>query len=92
MIPKSPSGATAYVATRRLPDAKQPRAKASGARTSRTEQNCPLTTPLQRQRLGARVGRVLERFKMGKFIRWEVIDGQLSWSFDQNKIAAEKTL
>jgi len=42
--------------------------------------------------LGARVGRVLERFKMGKFIRWEVIDGRLSWSFDQNKIAAEKTL
>ena len=56
------------------------------------KQNCPLTTPLQRQRLGARVGRVLERFKMGKFIRWEVIDGRLSWSFDQNKIAAEKTL
>jgi len=47
---------------------------------------------LQRQRLGARVGRVLERFEMGKFIRWEVIDGRLSWSFDQNKIAAEKTL
>jgi len=29
------------------------------------------------QRLGARVGRVLERLKMGKFVRWDVIDGRL---------------
>ena len=40
--------------------------------------------------LGARVGRVLERSKMGKFVRWDVIDGRLSWSFDQDKIVAEK--
>src|SRR5260370_42449396 len=40
--------------------------------------------------LGARVGRVLERSKMGKFVRWDVLDGRLSWSFDQDKIAAEK--
>ena len=42
------------------------------------------------QKLGARVGRVLERSKMAKFVRWDVIDGRLSWSFDQDKIAAEK--
>jgi hypothetical protein len=36
------------------------------------------------------VGRVLARSKMGKFVRWDVIDGGLSWSFDQDKIAAEK--
>jgi hypothetical protein len=42
------------------------------------------------QKLGARVGRVLERSKMGKFVRWDVIDGRLSWSSDQDKIAAEK--
>jgi hypothetical protein len=30
------------------------------------------------------VGRVLERSKMGKFVRWDVIDGRLSWSFDQD--------
>ena len=41
-------------------------------------------------KLGARVGRVLERSKMGKFVRWDLIDGWLSWSFDQDKIAAEK--
>jgi Transposase DDE domain len=40
--------------------------------------------------LGARVGRVLERSKMGKFVRWDVIDGRLSWNFDQDKIVAEK--
>jgi hypothetical protein len=27
---------------------------------------------------------------MGKFVRWDVLDGRLSWSFDQDKIAAEK--
>src|ERR1700751_5705955 len=27
---------------------------------------------------------------MGKFLRWDVLDGRLSWSFDQDKIAAEK--
>jgi hypothetical protein len=42
------------------------------------------------QRLGARVGRVLERSKMGKFIQWQVLDGRLSWRFDDHKIAAEQ--
>ena len=36
------------------------------------------------------MGRVLERTKMGKFIQWEIVDGRLSWSFDQDKIAAEE--
>jgi DDE family transposase len=42
------------------------------------------------QRLAVRVGRVLERSKMGKFIQWQVVDGRLSWNFDHDKIAAEK--
>ena len=42
------------------------------------------------KRLGARVGRVLERTKMGKFIRWQVVEGKLLWGFDQDKIAAER--
>src|SRR6516162_5936999 len=42
------------------------------------------------KRLGARVGRVLERTKMGKFIQWQVVEGKLLWSFDQDKIAAER--
>jgi hypothetical protein len=42
------------------------------------------------KRLGARVGRVLERTKVGKFIQWQVVEGKLLWSFDQDKIAAER--
>src|SRR5262249_1293400 len=42
------------------------------------------------KRLGAWVGRVLERTKIGKFIRWQVVEGKLLWSFDQDKIAAER--
>jgi hypothetical protein len=34
--------------------------------------------------------RLLERSKTGKFVRWDVLDGRLSWSFDQDKIVAEK--
>jgi hypothetical protein len=33
---------------------------------------------------------VLERSKMVKIIRWDVLDGRLSWSFDQDEIVAEK--
>jgi hypothetical protein len=41
--------------------------------------------------LGARVGRVLERSKMGKFARWDVRDGRLSWNFDQDKIVTRNS-
>ena len=40
--------------------------------------------------IGARVGRVLQRYKMGKFVQWSVRAGQLEWQFDQEKIEAEK--
>lgn len=39
--------------------------------------------------IGSRVGRVLQQYKMGKFVAWEVIQGRLTWSFDEGKIAAE---
>ena len=35
-----------------------------------------------------RVGRVLQRYKMGKFVHWS--DGKLEWHFDQEKIQAEE--
>jgi transposase len=41
------------------------------------------------QALGARVGRVLEQYKMGKFVNWEIKEGRLFWSFEKEKIAAE---
>ncbi len=42
------------------------------------------------EKIGARVGRVLQRYKMGKFIHWSVKEGNLEWQFDQEKIAAEE--
>jgi transposase len=41
------------------------------------------------QRLGQRVGRIEEKTKMGKFIRWQVVDGYFSWSLDEEKISQE---
>jgi transposase len=40
--------------------------------------------------IGARVGRVLQRYKMGKFVQWSVTEGKLEWQFDQEKIQAEQ--
>lgn len=41
------------------------------------------------ERIGARVGRILQQYKMGKFVRWEVQEGRLLWSFDEAHIAEE---
>lgn len=40
--------------------------------------------------LGARVGRILQQYKMGKFVSWQIEAGRLQWRFDAEKIAAEK--
>jgi transposase len=42
------------------------------------------------EKIGARVGRVLQRFKMGKFVDWSVQKGKLRWSFKEEAIAAEE--
>ena len=44
------------------------------------------------EKIGARVGRILQQYKMGKFVHWEVQDGKLKWHFDEEKIAAELLL
>lgn len=53
------------------------------------------------EKLGARVGRVLEKYKMGKFIDWEIIaaagaarsrNHQLQWTLNEEKRAAEAAL
>ena len=41
------------------------------------------------EKIGARVGRVLQQYKMGKFIKWSVVEGKLEWELDQEKIEAE---
>ena len=42
------------------------------------------------EKIGARVGRVLQQYKMGKFVVWKVAAGKLEWSLDQAKIDQEK--
>jgi len=44
------------------------------------------------EKIGARVGRVLQQYKMGKFVAWEVQDGRLHWQFNPERIAAELLL
>lgn len=45
--------------------------------------------------LGSRVGRVLEKYGMGKFVLWNVETdpdglGRITWRWDEDKVAAEK--
>lgn len=44
------------------------------------------------EKIGGRVGRVLQKYKMGKFVNWQAQNGRLAWSFDEEKIAAELLL
>ena len=44
------------------------------------------------EKIGVRVGRILQQYKMGKFVHWEIQDGKLNWHFDAGKIAAELLL
>jgi transposase len=44
------------------------------------------------EKIGSRVGRILQQYKMGKFVTWDVQDGRLQWKFDQERVAAELLL
>lgn len=44
------------------------------------------------EKIGSRVGRILQQYKMGKFVTWNVQNGRLQWKFDQERIAAEMLL
>jgi transposase len=41
-------------------------------------------------RLGAQVGKLLARYKMGKFVAWEIREGRLHWQLKPERIAQEK--
>ena len=41
-------------------------------------------------RLGAQVGKLLARYKMGKFVEWEIREGRLQWQWKQEPITQEK--
>ena len=42
------------------------------------------------ERLSAQVGKILARYKMGKFVEWHIQAGRLQWHFDQSHIEQEK--
>src|SRR4030095_3506341 len=42
------------------------------------------------ERLGAQVGKLLARYKMGKFVEWEIQEGRLHWSWKDEEIDQEK--
>ena len=44
------------------------------------------------EKIGARVGRILQKYKMGKFIEWVVSGGELHWSIDIDKIEMEQMM
>ena len=41
-------------------------------------------------KIAARVGRLLAKTKMGKFVQWSTEDGKLLWCFNEEKIEAEQ--
>jgi transposase len=41
------------------------------------------------ERLGARVGKVLQHYKVGKLVRWHIEEGHLHWQWEDEKLAAE---
>jgi len=42
------------------------------------------------EKLSAQVGKILARYKMGKFVQWRIEAGRLQWHFDQAHIDQEK--
>ena len=44
------------------------------------------------ERIGAQVGKLLARTKMGKFFTWQVTDGRLVWQCDSEAVAAAAAL
>ena len=42
------------------------------------------------EKLGAQVGRLLQRYKMGKFIQWEVQAGRLAYQLKETAVAQEQ--
>jgi hypothetical protein len=48
--------------------------------------------PLKPEALGARVGKLLAKTKMGKHITWSVAEGRLQWAVDEATVAAAQAL
>jgi transposase len=78
----------------RNPQSAQREGDTRSALLSRTREEMDRVAKAKRQgdaeKIGARVGRLMAKTRMGKFVIWSVKDGRLQWCFDEEKIAAEK--
>jgi hypothetical protein len=50
------------------------------------------TRPASAELIGAQVGKLLATTKMGKHLKWRVVEGRLEWSIDEESVAAAKAL
>lgn len=48
--------------------------------------------PTHPEVIGAQVGKLLAKTKMGKHLQWRVVEGRLEWSIDEESVAAAKAL
>jgi transposase len=78
------------------PDVKEKEGKTRRALLERTKNELEKIAASPRksdaEKIGARVGKVLGKTRMGKFVNWSVTDEKLEWSFDNEKIRAEKRI
>jgi transposase len=42
------------------------------------------------EQLSAQVGKILDRYKMGKFVSWQIEDGRLKWQLEQARLEQEE--
>jgi len=40
--------------------------------------------------LGIRVGKIINKYKVGKFVQTQIVEGRFSWAFDEEKIKEEE--
>lgn len=48
--------------------------------------------PASPEVIGAQVGKLLAKTKMGKHLQWRVVEGRLEWNIDQESVAAAQAL
>jgi hypothetical protein len=51
-----------------------------------------LKNPTTPEIIGAQVGKLLAKTKMGKHLQWSVVEGRLQWSIDEESVSAAQAL
>ena len=92
-IPTTPSGAIACAAIPKQRDARlRPERRYWKQRAQQLEKTSASKRKAKPEKIGSRVGRVLQRYKMGKFVNWSVQEGKLQWHFKEEEIAGRRAI